>query len=179
MFCPECRAEYRPGFSRCPDCDVDLVHEMHEQDTRVRKRKLAAATMFPTFRNMYREGGRTVQWWTSFRHQTGDWPWLSIVVHFMNWVVILIWGRISHLVDRRTPFVALAIRRSSSARVASVRHSRKLGKEESQTELSAKQQKASGRIATMNRVLSLLPDTGTHFPWGNRRQAGRFHFLEK
>jgi len=92
MFCPECRAEYRPGFTRCSDCDVDLVHEIPEQDTRVRKRKRDSATMFPTFRNMYREGGRTVQWWTSYRHQAGAWPWFSIVIHFMNWVVILIGG---------------------------------------------------------------------------------------
>jgi len=28
MFCPECRAEYRPGFSHCADCDVDLVQEL-------------------------------------------------------------------------------------------------------------------------------------------------------
>ena len=68
------------------------------------------------------------------------------------------WGRISHLVDRRTPFVALAIHWHFSARVASVHYSRELGKEESETELSAKQQKASGRIATMNRALSLLAD---------------------
>ena len=25
MFCPQCGAEYRPGFTRCSDCDVDLV----------------------------------------------------------------------------------------------------------------------------------------------------------
>ncbi len=25
MFCPQCRVEYRPGFTRCSDCDVDLV----------------------------------------------------------------------------------------------------------------------------------------------------------
>src|ERR1700688_124213 len=25
MFCPECKAEYRAGFTRCADCDVDLV----------------------------------------------------------------------------------------------------------------------------------------------------------
>jgi len=25
MFCPECHAEYRPGFYRCADCDMDLV----------------------------------------------------------------------------------------------------------------------------------------------------------
>jgi hypothetical protein len=28
MFCPECRAEFRPGFIRCADCDVDLVQEL-------------------------------------------------------------------------------------------------------------------------------------------------------
>jgi hypothetical protein len=27
MFCPECKAEYRPGFTRCSDCDVSLVAE--------------------------------------------------------------------------------------------------------------------------------------------------------
>jgi hypothetical protein len=25
MFCPQCKVEYRPGFTRCSDCDVDLV----------------------------------------------------------------------------------------------------------------------------------------------------------
>jgi hypothetical protein len=25
MFCPACKAEYRPGFHRCADCDVALV----------------------------------------------------------------------------------------------------------------------------------------------------------
>ena len=28
MFCPECKAEYRPGFTRCADCDVDLVENL-------------------------------------------------------------------------------------------------------------------------------------------------------
>lgn len=28
MFCPQCHAEYRPGFTRCADCDVDLVYEL-------------------------------------------------------------------------------------------------------------------------------------------------------
>jgi hypothetical protein len=25
MFCPQCKAEYRKGFTKCSDCDVDLV----------------------------------------------------------------------------------------------------------------------------------------------------------
>ena len=28
MFCPRCKAEYRPGFTRCADCDVDLVDQL-------------------------------------------------------------------------------------------------------------------------------------------------------
>ncbi|MEN8263293.1 MAG: DUF2007 domain-containing protein [Nitrospirota bacterium] len=28
MFCPECNAEYREGFSRCSDCHVDLVEQL-------------------------------------------------------------------------------------------------------------------------------------------------------
>jgi len=28
MFCPECKAEYRQGFTRCSDCDVDLVYSL-------------------------------------------------------------------------------------------------------------------------------------------------------
>jgi hypothetical protein len=28
MICPQCKAEYRQGFTRCADCDVDLVHEL-------------------------------------------------------------------------------------------------------------------------------------------------------
>jgi hypothetical protein len=28
MFCPQCQAEYRQGFTACADCDVDLVYEL-------------------------------------------------------------------------------------------------------------------------------------------------------
>lgn len=28
MFCPVCKAEYRKGFTRCVDCDVELVEEL-------------------------------------------------------------------------------------------------------------------------------------------------------
>ena len=30
MFCPECKAEYRQGFTRCSDCDVELVESYVE-----------------------------------------------------------------------------------------------------------------------------------------------------
>jgi hypothetical protein len=37
MFCPECKAEYRSGFSHCVDCDVDLVQELTEELTQGRE----------------------------------------------------------------------------------------------------------------------------------------------
>lgn len=36
MFCPQCKAEYRPGFIRCSDCDIDLVDRLpDEPDDRI------------------------------------------------------------------------------------------------------------------------------------------------
>ena len=34
MFCPQCRSEYRPGFTHCSDCDVDLVWELPPDEPR-------------------------------------------------------------------------------------------------------------------------------------------------
>jgi hypothetical protein len=33
MFCPSCKVEYRPGFTRCSDCDVPLVAELPNEPT--------------------------------------------------------------------------------------------------------------------------------------------------
>jgi hypothetical protein len=30
VFCPKCRDEYRPGFTRCADCETDLVDALPE-----------------------------------------------------------------------------------------------------------------------------------------------------
>jgi hypothetical protein len=32
MFCPQCKAEYRRGFTHCSDCDVDLVEKLPEEE---------------------------------------------------------------------------------------------------------------------------------------------------
>jgi len=32
MFCPQCRAEYREGFTECADCNVPLVESLPEKD---------------------------------------------------------------------------------------------------------------------------------------------------
>ena len=37
MFCPQCRAEYRPGFTHCTDCDVDLVDALPESEEETSK----------------------------------------------------------------------------------------------------------------------------------------------
>jgi hypothetical protein len=34
-FCPNCRVEYRPGFSRCTDCEVDLVDGLPLKESEV------------------------------------------------------------------------------------------------------------------------------------------------
>jgi hypothetical protein len=34
MFCPQCKAEYRSGFTHCSDCAVDLVERLPESDRR-------------------------------------------------------------------------------------------------------------------------------------------------
>jgi len=34
MFCPECKAEYRQGFTHCSDCDADLVYELPSDHVR-------------------------------------------------------------------------------------------------------------------------------------------------
>lgn len=35
MICPACKAEYRPGFTRCADCHVDLVEKLPDKNSPV------------------------------------------------------------------------------------------------------------------------------------------------
>jgi hypothetical protein len=37
MFCPDRKAEYRPGFTRCSDCDVALVERLEETEIHTNK----------------------------------------------------------------------------------------------------------------------------------------------
>jgi hypothetical protein len=44
MFCPECKAEYRRGFTKCRDCDVELVDTLKEPEHgRVESREFSDA----------------------------------------------------------------------------------------------------------------------------------------
>jgi len=40
MFCPTCKAEYRPGFTECADCGVPLVYELPEESSPERSQVL-------------------------------------------------------------------------------------------------------------------------------------------
>ncbi|MHC4992874.1 MAG: hypothetical protein ACYTGC_18025, partial [Planctomycetota bacterium] len=33
MFCPSCKDEFRAGFTRCANCDVDLVDDLSKVET--------------------------------------------------------------------------------------------------------------------------------------------------
>ena len=39
-FCPNCKCEYRPGFVRCSDCDVELVESLSEENEQLNRGKL-------------------------------------------------------------------------------------------------------------------------------------------
>ena len=38
MICPNCGSEYREGFLRCADCDVDLIQTTEESADRTETR---------------------------------------------------------------------------------------------------------------------------------------------
>lgn len=35
MFCPVCECEYKEGITKCPDCEVDLVDELVEEEPEI------------------------------------------------------------------------------------------------------------------------------------------------
>jgi|GEM_PF-1801257 len=47
MFCPQCRAEYKSGITRCADCDVLLVDKLQEEtDSRKKAASLSSNMKF-------------------------------------------------------------------------------------------------------------------------------------
>jgi hypothetical protein len=55
MFCPQCKAEYRQGFTRCHDCDVDLVYELNPQNLNARAEASAPADALHGLRVLWRD----------------------------------------------------------------------------------------------------------------------------
>lgn len=46
MYCPQCKAEYRQGFRRCADCDVELVNSLPAAEEGAANR-VAGGTLAP------------------------------------------------------------------------------------------------------------------------------------
>ncbi len=62
MFCPQCGAEYRPGFDRCTDCDVTLEVEPppeadHDVPPWVRVFATSEADVIPVIKSLLRGAG--------------------------------------------------------------------------------------------------------------------------
>jgi hypothetical protein len=62
MFCPRCESEYREGFTRCSDCDVELVaalpSEDHDPDSHlVPVLSTSDATMTAIVKSLFDEAG--------------------------------------------------------------------------------------------------------------------------
>ena len=61
MFCPDCRAEYRQGFTVCADCEVALVVELpaeprHDADL-VKVFETGDPALLPILHTVLEEGG--------------------------------------------------------------------------------------------------------------------------
>jgi hypothetical protein len=48
MYCPRCRVEYEPGFTRCTDCDVELVEVLPAAKPPRRDSTEGVVTVFST-----------------------------------------------------------------------------------------------------------------------------------
>ena len=62
MFCPQCQSEYREGFTRCSDCDVELVpalpDEGHDPDSvLVQVLSTSDATIVAIVKSLFDEAG--------------------------------------------------------------------------------------------------------------------------
>ena len=50
MFCPNCKTEYRPGFTRCADCGSDLVDRLPEEPRPILGGQASEAGLVPILR---------------------------------------------------------------------------------------------------------------------------------
>ena len=54
MFCPQCKTEYRPGFTRCADCGSELVDALPEEREEIQEREVDNAKLVPVLETMDR-----------------------------------------------------------------------------------------------------------------------------
>jgi hypothetical protein len=62
VFCPECTIEYRDGFTRCSDCDVELVATLTEPEGEpdvelVKVYETANPAIVPFFESLLKQAG--------------------------------------------------------------------------------------------------------------------------
>lgn len=50
MFCPKCKSEYRPGFTRCAECGVELVDRLPEEPRQTHNRRPDDVRLVPVLR---------------------------------------------------------------------------------------------------------------------------------
>jgi hypothetical protein len=68
--------------------------------------KRTLSSMIPVLPGICAEGRATVRWWSLYKDRTGSWPWASVAIHFMNWLVIvfgmgfLVWWTGEHNLSR-------------------------------------------------------------------------------
>src|ERR1700722_1131229 len=48
--------------------------------------------LLSTAKRFFRDGRSTVRGWTEYKYRTGRLPWLSILIHILNWVVVVSGG---------------------------------------------------------------------------------------
>lgn len=69
MFCPECGVEYRPGFTHCTDCDVDLVPELPKPEADIPPPKMTAEPPEGDFLERFQTKSLTKTYFTFALHQ--------------------------------------------------------------------------------------------------------------
>jgi len=53
MFCPKCKAEYREGFYKCADCNIDLVWELPTEPEQYNEYEYINLVNIKTYPNRY------------------------------------------------------------------------------------------------------------------------------
>ena len=49
MYCPKCKAEYREGFTKCAECQIDLVKELPKEPEKPTPEYIEYACLLTTF----------------------------------------------------------------------------------------------------------------------------------
>lgn len=90
-FCPKCRSEYKEGMRICPECDVELVEELPEEEVEFVKwrvvRKLPNAMVGNMLKSLLESEGiraeirsLTIPWLDGVRSSWSEESWGELLV---------------------------------------------------------------------------------------------------